>query len=177
MAKIVLAVLAVVVLFTTVAQINPELAEDMGIDPLLMAALFVLGAVLVFFLQFSLYEIIVGRKGVLKSFPRSFNIVKSNMPNVIVFDIVFLILALILYFAEQILFYALASMGELIAALSDINYLLMVVAFAPFAIFALGMILIGAVISYFVYVVPIYFLWKRLGTAKEQENIKKPTTK
>lgn len=165
MGKIVLGVLAVVVLFTAIAQLNF----------ILTAAVFILGALLIFFFQFSLYEVIVGRKGILKSFPRSFNIVKGNLANVIVFDIVFLILAFMLYFAEQILFYALASIGGLIAMLSDINYLLMIVAFAPFALFAIGMILIGAVISYFVYIVPMYFLWKRIGT-EEQENIKKPTT-
>ena len=166
MAKIVLIVLAIVVLFTEIAKLNP----------ILTVILLVLGAIAIFFFQFLLYEIIVGRKGMLKSFSRSFNIVKGNISNVIIFDVVFVVISLILYFSEQMLFYSLASISGLIVTLSDISYLLMVAAFAPFVLFAVGLILIGAIISYFVYVVPMYFLWKRLTAEKEQENIKKPTT-
>jgi len=133
-----------------------------------------------FIFQFTMYELILGRKSFIASVAGSLELVKSNIPNVIVFDIVFLIIMALMYFAEQVIFGVLASLAALITLAFSLDPLLMSASSLILLIILVLAIIVGAVISYFLYVLPFYFFWsritKRIQPVKQQENIKKPTT-
>ena len=141
----------------------------------------------VFLFQFSMYELIVGRKGLLDSFKNSLLLVKSNIPNVIVFDIVFIIIMVIMYIAEQVVLGGLGLLAGLTAAFLSFDALLIIIASILLLVIFIAVLIAGTVISYFVYVLPFYFFWTRISGAVnksaqpekksgKQENVKKPTT-
>ena len=124
-----------------------------------------------FLIQFSMLELVIERRGVVESLKSSYALVKKNIVTVLLFDIVYIIIAFgigsITSVIERVFIVGIELMafgGSIVgAAMGGVLYLLVV--------------FLLTVASYFILLPIYYFLWRGLGPKKKQEEKKKTKRK
>ncbi len=120
-----------------------------------------------FFIQFAKFELIVGREGIVDSLKISYRLVRKNIVTVFIFDIVYVIVALVVGSIASVVQRVFITAAQILmifgsiagAALSILLYI--VIAF-----------IIG-IISNFILIPILYSFWKRLKAPQKTEPKKK----
>lgn len=110
-----------------------------------------------FLFQFSFFELVLNRRGVIDSLKRSFSLVKANLFTVILFDIVYLILAMAVGFPLGMAEFVIKLIGEVLASVGGVFGILLYV--FVYTIFGL----ISGIITSFILLPLFYFFWKKVS--------------
>jgi hypothetical protein len=115
-----------------------------------------------FFIQFSKFELIIERAGIVESLKRSYRLVRKNLVTVFIFDIVYIIIALVV-----------GSVSSVIQRifLTGAQFLMMFGSVVGAALAALLYILVAfliSIISTFILLPIFYSFWRRLKAPKEK---------
>ncbi len=121
----------------------------------------------VFFIQFSKFELIIERTGVVDSLKRSYSLVRRNIVGVFIFNIIYIIIA-----------FAIGSISSVIERILIVALQLMMVGGSiTGAIFAgllyVVIVFVISVLTTFVMLPLLYFFWKRIKTPQKEKGKKK----
>jgi hypothetical protein len=111
----------------------------------------------VFFAQFSFYELVINRRGVIESFKQSFSLVKSNIITVFVFDIIDIIISSLVVLPFSLIG---EIVGVVLFSVPSLSSLLL------HFIFSVIYYTIVSIVTTFILQPLFYFFWKNISMLK-----------